>query len=261
MSELAVVERKHYYGKLWPGPARQNDYPAADTTGLPVRTEVDPRAKMPPLFNQGALGSCTANATAACFQYDSILDGHDCGLLARLWIYFWERSLEGTLGQGDVGAMGHDAFTVAKHGIPPETMWPYDISTFQDRPGPDEPRAYRLEKKVAAPQQSEMALKQVLSNDQTIAYGFTVYESFEQPWETPGVMPMPQPGEQILGGHENLWVGYLEAFPGYLLSRNSWDPDPSDQSLNFEGYFLMPLAFALDQNNVSDLRTIVRPAS
>ena len=35
-------------------------------------------------------GNCTANATAGAFQYDSIVDGHDCGLLSRLWIYYFE---------------------------------------------------------------------------------------------------------------------------------------------------------------------------
>ena len=177
MSELLVPERKHYYGwkKALPGVR----LPHADTAGLTILPEVDPRAEMPPVFDQGQLGSCTANATAACFQYDSIVDGKDCGELARLWIYYWERSIEGSLGQGDTGAMGHDAFTVAKHGIPDETLWPYDITTFQDKPSADFPRAYTLKKPVHAPAQSQTAVQQVLSNRQTIAFGFTVYESFE----------------------------------------------------------------------------------
>jgi C1A family cysteine protease len=255
----SLFEGRHTYGKRWPGPAQRHDFPRTDVYGLKIASQVDPRDELPPLFNQGQLGSCTANATSAAFQYESILDGKDCGELARLWVYYFERKREGTLGQGDVGAMGHDAFTVARHGIPDETLWPYVISTFQHKPGADFPRAYTLSKQVSQPPQSEAAIKQVLSNSQTIAYGFTVYESFEEPWETPGVMPMPQPGEQVLGGHENLWVGYLSDYPGYLLSRNSWNPNKNDKSLNVLGYFLMPIAYALDQYNVSDLRTIVRP--
>lgn len=251
---------KHVYGKRWPGPSQR--FPRADTTGLPILPEVDPRGEMPPVFDQGQLGSCTANATAGLFQYDAIVDGHDCGLLARLWIYYFERSLEGTLGQGDTGAVGHDAFIVAKHGIPAETDWPYDISTFQNKPSADLPRAYNLKKPVASPAQSWTACQQVFSNKQTIAFGFTVYESFEgSELASTGIMPMPQPDEQVLGGHEIDAVGYLKSEPNYVLCRNSWGSEETDGvqwGLNGSGYFLMPLAFFLDANQVSDLRTIVR---
>lgn len=73
-------------------------------------------------------------------------------------------------------------------------------------------------------------------------------------WARPGVMPEPKPGERVLGGHENLWCGYLEEYPEHLLSLNSWGVE-----WGLDGYFLMPIKFALGPN-VSDLRTIVRAA-
>ena len=249
----------HRYGWRRPLPGRGalDLLPHADATGLIVRPEVDPRAKMPPIFNQGQLGSCTANATAACFQYDSILDGKDCGELSRRWIYHYEKAIEGTLGQGDTGAEGHDAFTVAKSGIPDESLWPYseDIGAVEEVPPNLQPRAYMLEKPVNAVPQDEATIKQVLSNDQTIAIGFTVYASFEGQWATPGVMPEPDPSEEVLGGHEVLVCGYLEAYPDHFLTRNSW----GDWAL--AGYFLFPAATLLNPSFASDLRTIVRPAS
>lgn len=254
-SELVVAN--HIYGKLWPRPDQH--LPRADTSGLKIASQIDPRLALPALVNQLALGACTANATECLFQYDSILDGHDCGLLSRLWIYYFERALEGSLGQGDVGAIGHDAFKVAKHGIPDETLWPYDIAKFQDKPPAAFPRAYTLKKPVHAVPQSEKAIKQVLSNDQLISYGFVVYESFEEPWETPGIMPVPDPTrEKVLGGHENDLVGFLSDHPGYLLARNSWDDTDDRVNLDVRGYYLVPLAVVLDQNMTSDLRTIVR---
>lgn len=242
---------KHVYG--WRRPLPGLTYPFADTDGLQVAPEVDPRAQMPPVFDQGQLGSCTANATAACFQYDAIMDGKDCGELSRLWIYYFERAIEGTLSQGDCGAMGHDAFTVAKKGIPDETRWPYDIARFEAKP-PNKPRAYMLSKTVHAVPQSETSIKQVLSNKQTIAFGFTVYSSFEDAWPHAGVMPVPKKGESVLGGHEVLIVGYLKAHPQYALVRNSWGP-----SWGLGGYFLFPWKVLLDTNTASDFRTIVRP--
>lgn len=241
----------HAYG--WRRPLPGLTYPPADTGGLQIASQVDPRPHMPVVFDQGQLGSCTANATAACFQYDSIVDGKDCGVLSRLWIYFWERSLEHTLGQGDAGAMGHDAFRVAKHGIPDESLWPYDISRFEVRPPDVEPRAYRLTKPVHAVPQLESSIKQVLSNRQTIAFGFTVYQSFEDAWQETGVMPAPEPGEGVLGGHEILVVGWLESHPDYALCRNSWGA-----GWGIGGYFFFPWKSLLDPNIASDFRTIVR---
>lgn len=209
---------------------------------------------MPPALNQLELGSCTANATARCFRYDTIMDGKDCGELSRLWIYYFERAIEHTLDQGDCGAEGHDAFTVARHAIPNESHYPYDISKFEQKPPNVQPRAYKLTKPVHAVPQTEEEFKRVLSNNQTIAYGFTVYRDFEEPWGTPGVMPEPNPSEEVLGGHENLLVGYLEEYPDHFLSLNSWGTEWGI----FGGYFLFPKATLLNPNVASDFRTIVR---
>jgi C1A family cysteine protease len=182
------------------------------------------------------------------------MDGKDCGELSRLWIYYFERAIEHTLDQGDCGAEGHDAFTVAKHKIPNETLWPYDISKFEQKPPNVQPRAYKLTKPVHAVPQTEEAFKRVLSANQTIAYGFTVYRSFEEQWATTGVMPEPNPSEEVLGGHENLLCGYLEAYPDHFLSLNSWGTEWGI----FGGYFLFPKATLLDPNMATDFRTIVR---
>jgi C1A family cysteine protease len=249
----------HKYGWRRPLPGRGalDLLPHVDTTGLGIAPEIDPRAQMPPVFNQGQLGSCTANATAACFQYDTILDGEDCGELSRRWVYHFEKAIEGTLGQGDTGAEGHDAFTVARSGVPDESLWPYseNISAVEEAPPNLQPRAYTLEKPVNAVPQEEIAIKRVLSNDQTIAFGFTVYENFEdESWWPSGLMPVPSSTESVLGGHEVLLCGYLASQPNYGLCRNSWGT-----GFALAGYFLFPWSVLLGAM-VSDLRTIVRPA-
>lgn len=257
---LPAVKRQHGMGwrRPLPGRAALDLLDPVDTSGLTIKDEVDPRPKMPPALDQGQLGSCTANATNRAFRYDTIMDGKDCGELSRLWTYYFERAIEHTLGQGDTGAEGHDAYTVARHGIPAETLWPYDIPKFEVKPPAAEPRSYKIDKTVHALHAIEQDFKRALSNGQTITYGFTVYRSFEETWARKGVMPMPKPREEVLGGHENLICGYLKDYPGYFLSLNSWSP-----SWGIGGYFLIPIPFVLGipgrESFASDFRTLVRP--
>jgi C1A family cysteine protease len=232
----------------------------ADTTGIDPLPEVDPRPQMPEPFDQGQLGSCTGNAVAGAIQYDAILDGTDAqlGTPSRLFIYYCERMIEGTLGEGDTGAFGRDGFKAAhRYGTPPETDWPYDISKYADDPPQTvwaDASAYKLAKPYKSVPRSVTQFKLVLSNRQTIAFGFSVYESFEsEDVRRTGVVPMPNPSEQHLGGHEVLAVGYLASEPNYVLVRNSWGAD-----WGMSGYFLMPWQYLLSTDLASDFRTIVR---
>jgi C1A family cysteine protease len=242
-----------------------NDF-AAEVEGMHADGEVDPRGLMPPVYDQGQLGSCTANAIAAAMEYDCILDGTEFGTPSRLFIYYGEREREGTVGT-DSGAYGRDGFKVLrKVGVPCEEDWPYDISQFAVRP-PDAAFEGALGHKIQdyvhpglGPRVSKLerveAFKRLLSNRQTIAFGFTVYESFEGAWDEVGVMPTPVKGEAVLGGHEVLLVGYLNEYPDHGLVRNSWGSD-----WGMGGYFLMPWQFLADPRYSGDWRSIYRPLS
>lgn len=257
----------HYGGFRSPLPGR--GLVVGDTSGLKVRVEVDPRLDLPVIFNQWQLGSCTANATDAAFEYDASLDGKTV-TLSRMWTYYQERKKEGELGQGDTGAVGHDAFWVAKNsGICSEKDWPYKWPGMQEGSTPSElifdpkvPPAsalsdqdyYRLTKPYVQLPRTEAAIKQALSNNQTVAFGFTVYESFESSSvASSGIVPMPAPDEKVLGGHEVLVVGYLKSEPHYALVRNSWGT-----SWGQSGYCLFPWTYLIDKSLTSDLVTIVR---
>lgn len=241
----------------------------AVTAAVTVKPQVDPRSVTDGLRNsQWALGSCTANATSKAFRYDTILDDKDCGALSRFDIYWQEREREGALGRGDTGAIGHDAYWAASNmGFILEKDWPYtwpgmeqgeecpeDVFDPAAEPCTTVERTYKLTKSWAEVPQTETAIKQVLSNRQTISFGFTVYESFESAEVAKtGVVPMPKAGEQILGGHETWLVGYLKADPKYALVQNSWGA-----GWGMEGYFLIPWSFLTNRNLASDFCTIER---
>lgn len=257
---------QHRYG--WkPSVPDHNDI-IADPRELMVHPEVDPRSEMPQPYDQGQLGSCTANAIAAAHQYDRMLsdDTAECPNLSRLFIYYGERVREGTV-LTDSGAWGRDGFKVLrKSGAPPEDMWPYDPSMFTAKPS-DEAYEWAKQRRISAYVHPGLGLnvalidrveafKRLLSNKQTIAFGFSVYESFEEDarWDD-GVMPMPYEGEQVLGGHEVLLVGYLSDHPDCGLCRNSWG-----EGWGLGGYFLMPWKFLASPTYSGDWRSIYREA-
>jgi C1A family cysteine protease len=231
----------------------------ADASELKILDEVDPRAELPDVFNQGQLGSCTANAVAAAVEYDAKLNGSDPGMLSRLWIYYYERKLEGAPADQDTGAFGRDGFKVCnKLGVPLEHEWPYDVAKFSDAPPASldkEALQHRISNYRVVPRNLD-SMKAVLSNRQTIAFGFTVYEAFESPEVAKsGIVPLPTRDEKAMGGHEVLLVGYLKDESNYGLVRNSWAA-----TWGLGGYFLMPWAYILDAHLASDFRTIRRPA-
>lgn len=251
---------RRYYG--WRGAGLPGHaYPLADTSEITILSSVDPTVDMPPIVNQLELGACTANATARIFRGDTIRDGQDCGALSRLDIYYDERQLENDLGKGDTGAFGHDAFKAAqKWGIVPETLWPYDIKTFQTRPSAAANAApsqrYWLKKPVKSVPPTLLDAKRVLSNGQKIAVGFTVYPSFEADRVAQtGEVPIPGSDEQPIGGHEVVISGYDPDVDRrqMLICDNSWDTSWGD-----EGRFYIPVAYILSRRYASDWRTVQR---
>ena len=89
---------------------------------------------MPPVYDQGQLGSCTANAIGAAFEFDQVKEGYKDFMPSRLFIYYNERAMEGTI-DTDSGAMIRDGMkSVAKVGVCAEDTWAYDISKFTEKP-------------------------------------------------------------------------------------------------------------------------------
>ena len=68
---------------------------------------VDLRGGFPTVYNQQALGSCTANAIASVLEFDQIKQKLPIWIPSRLFIYYNERSLEGTI-SSDAGATLRD---------------------------------------------------------------------------------------------------------------------------------------------------------
>jgi C1A family cysteine protease len=218
-------------------------------------SSADLRAKMPPVYDQGDLGSCTANAIAAAIQYARRKQSFpDDFMPSRLFVYYNEREMEGTV-DVDAGAMIRDGIkSIGRYGDLPETGWPYEISMFDVKPGRvcyDEAIKYRALDYWRVPR-SLVQMKGCLAAGFPFVFGFSVYGSL---WaaENTGLVPMPDKDEQLLGGHAVLAVGYNDAMKmangpaGGFIVRNSWGA-----GWGAEGYFFMPYAFLMDENLSDD---------
>ena len=217
--------------------------------------KVDLRDKCPPVYDQGELGSCTANAIGAALEFDQIRQRQKAFTPSRLFIYYNERAMEGTI-DSDSGAMIRDGVkSVAKRGAPREDTWPYEIERFRDKPAKT---AYTEGKKHQAilymrVNQTLGQMKGCLAEGFPFIFGFTVYESFESAKVAKtGEMPMPRAGEKVLGGHAVLAVGYEEEKQRFIV-RNSWG-----DGWGMDGYFTMPYPYPVQPSLARDFWTIRR---
>jgi C1A family cysteine protease len=214
---------------------------------------VDLTSKCPPVYDQGQLGSCTANAIAGAIQFDQMKQGTKTFMPSRLFIYYNERAMEGTI-NSDSGAQIRDGIkSVAQLGVCPESEWPYVITQFSTKPSTTCYTDAKQELVVLYQRlvQTLGTLKGCLASGFPFVFGFTVYESFEsaQVAKT-GILQMPQAGEQTVGGHAVLCVGYDDKNQQFIV-RNSWSA-----TWGQKGYFRMPYAYLTSTSLASDLWTV-----
>ena len=231
---------------------RKYTAPPSVLAALPPR--VDLRPACPPVYDQGDLGSCTAQAIAGAVQFDLLKQKQpDAFTPSRLFIYYNERLIEGTVDE-DSGAMLRDGIkTVAKAGAAHEQLWPYVISKFRSRPSvvayADAEQHQALLDQRLTP--TEDQLKGCLASGFPFVFGFAVYESFESPKVArTGEVPLPKPDETMLGGHAVLAVGYDNPNRRFIV-RNSWGT-----GWGLDGYFTMPFEYLTDHDLSDDFWTI-----
>jgi C1A family cysteine protease len=226
--------------------------PMEIVAALPAKADL--RAQCPPVYDQGQLGSCTANAIAAAIQFDRIKQIlADIFTPSRLFIYYNERVIEHSV-NSDSGAQIRDGIkSVNQQGDCPETEWPYVIARFKAKP-PKNCYADALKYKVVSYQRVTQTLNQLkgcLASGYPFVFGFTVYESFEsRSVAKTGHASLPKSGEAVIGGHAVVGVGYDDAKQQFIV-RNSWGG-----KWGMSGYFTLPYVYLTDENLANDFWTI-----
>jgi C1A family cysteine protease len=206
-----------------------------------IPATVDLRAWCPPIEDQGSIGSCTANAGVALFEYFERRAFGKHIDASRLFLYKATRNL--LHWTGDTGAFLRSTMgAMVLFGVPPEEYWKYIVADYEKEPPAfcyafaSNYRAisyYRLDPPGTTKSTLLSQIKTNLTGGLPSMFGFTVYSSYQQA-ATTGNIPYPTAGEKIVGGHAVVAVGYDDnlkiknnvpgavEYKGALLIRNSW---------------------------------------
>lgn len=216
--------------------------------------KVDLRMQCPSVYNQGELGSCTANAIGAAFEFELKKQNVNLDFMpSRLFIYYNERVMEHSV-NSDSGAQIRDGVkSVNKLGVCPEKEWPYDPNALTMKPN-DACFADALKHQVLSYHRVTRTLSQMkgcLADGYPFVLGFTVYASFEsEAVAKTGKLNMPGKKEQVVGGHAVMAAGYDDKAKRFII-RNSWG-----STWGIAGYFTMPYDYLMEPNLSDDFWTI-----
>jgi hypothetical protein len=234
----------------------QRDYqyaaPLAAIGTLPP--SIDLTSACPQVYDQGQLGSCTANAIAAALQFEQMKQNlPQIFTPSRLFIYYNARVMEENVGSNSGIQIRNGLKSISKYGVCTEDMWPYDIARIQERP-PDACYEEALKYRAVLYQRISRTLNEMkgcLASGYPFIFGFLSDESFESVEVAQnGHVSLPQSATQVSEGHVMLVIGYDDSQECFIV-RNSWGT-----GWGMQGYFTMPYAYLMDPNLANDFWTI-----
>lgn len=225
------------------------------TAKAPLPPSVDLRQWCSPVEDQGELGSCTANAGVGMLEYFERKAFGKHVDASRLFLYKATRKLLGLWGDSGASLRG-TAGAMTLFGVPPEQYWAYTESEFETEPPGfayafaekyQALKYYRLDPPEVDPETLIEGVKASLASQLPAMFGWTVYSSIRLTAKNGGKVPFPSPGEQVVGGHAVMAVGYDDTIKlpggglghdseGGFLFRNSWSSKWGDGGYGWLSY-------------------------
>ncbi len=214
-------------------------------------SSIDLSTSMDIIYDQGILGSCTANALSWAFKYRA----RDINP-SRLFIYYNERMLDQREGDNSVtiddgSTLKQGVNTLRRFGVCGENLLPYIPRKFAQKPSPvcyNQGLKNKIRNYSFLPQNIE-AMKNCLNQGYPFVFGILVFSSFEDDVvDHTGVVPYPDISkESLLGGHALVAVGYDDATQRIKFA-NSWG-----RSWGNRGYGYIPYSYITNTSLTDDL--------
>jgi hypothetical protein len=190
-------------------------------------------AQMPKVYDQGHLGSCTANGICALYEHGLKVQGIRTATPSRLEVYRDARILlDPAYADVDSGATGRTAIKAIAAGACPEKLWEYDDGQNKFKLPPRQEcldaapahqalNYYRLDESDPRTLEQEITLNVTLGYP--VGFGIVLYDSYE-PDHVTGRIPTPNPvSDREWGGHYQVIIGFdYRQGRRDLLVRNSW---------------------------------------
>ena len=214
------------------------------TPNLPSFIDLRTNPNMPPVYDQGQLGSCTANALCGAYEFDNP------GFMgSRLFLYYNERIITNNVLSDGGSTISAGIQSLQTKGLCPETDWPYDETKCLIQPSEScytNALTRTITEMKNVPTTME-GMKTILASGIPFAIGIKIYSSFESDSvASTGIVHMPTNNDNLLGGHAVLVCGYNNSKKQWIV-RNSWGSSWGDA-----GYFYLPYQYLTNRNLSSD---------
>ena len=226
-----------------------------DFATLPTSVDISTSGYNPPIWDQGELGACTAFSTNRMRYFAYGKDGyHNDFTPSFLFQYYNSRELEGTV-SSDSGATIRDALRAGTQwGMTSEKNWPYNPSNpgpFTEKPPQsvyDNAKKHTTTQYQAIDNSNASLLEACLAEGWPFVIGI---ECFNEIFNAPGgLVPLPTPDEQSVGGHALCFLGY-DSVKQVFKFANSWGEGWGDN-----GFGYLPYAYLTNTQLSYDTWTI-----
>jgi len=213
----------------------------------PKLNYIDLRPKFNEIFDQGKIGSCTANALTSIFEYDKTnFKG------SRLFLYYNERIYINETHKDEGAYLSDGIISLKSQGICEEKYHPYIISNVFKEPSKE---AYENAKRYYVLEAFNISndineIKNWLIRNEPIAIGIAIYSNFMN--SKTGIIGIPKETDDYMGGHAVIICGFDDKNKRFIM-RNSWGIYWGDK-----GYFYLPYDYISNKELCGDLWIITR---
>lgn len=214
------------------------------------KSYVDLRPKFNEVYDQGKIGSCTANALCSIYEYDTTnFKG------SRLFLYYNERKLINETDKDSGAYLSDGIISLKTHGLCEENYWPYISENLFKEPSTI---AYENAKKNYLIEAKEInnkieIIKYWINKNEPIAIGIAIYSNFTNfSAGKTGKIGLPKNTDFLIGGHAVILCGYDDNKEEFIL-RNSWGSYWGDK-----GYFYLPYSYITNNDLCFDLWIITK---